>query len=189
VIEAGLKAVSAARRSILTPINLEDGRKTLDPKTKLAKKYGASLVALTIDGKGQCLTPRSGGQFEVRQTASTISSFTNTAFRRRICCSTRWCSRFLPGMEQHPQEAPSPRSKRVRLIKQNRPWCAHAPSASRTALFGLSPYTRQSAEQHGTCTTHWSTALDSAILHAAKIMPLSSIDETGNGTLPPVALR
>ena len=37
-------------------INLEDGRKTLDPKTKLAKKYGAALVALTIDEKGQADT-------------------------------------------------------------------------------------------------------------------------------------
>ena len=51
--------------SIINSINLEDGRKTLDPKTKLAKKYGAGLVALTIDEKGQADTAE--WKFEVAQ--------------------------------------------------------------------------------------------------------------------------
>ena len=54
VIEAALKLCSG--KTIINSINLEDGRKTLDPKTKLAKKYGAALVALTIDEKGQADT-------------------------------------------------------------------------------------------------------------------------------------
>ena len=54
VIEAGLKLCSG--KAIINSINLEDGRKTLDPKTILAKKYGAALVALTIDEKGQADT-------------------------------------------------------------------------------------------------------------------------------------
>src|SRR5262249_48912037 len=37
--------------------------KTLDPKTQLAKKYGAALVALTIDEKGQADTAQ--WKFEV----------------------------------------------------------------------------------------------------------------------------
>src|SRR5438874_1271661 len=54
VVEAGLKLCSG--KAIINSINLEDGRKTLDPKTRLAKKYGAALVALTIDEKGQADT-------------------------------------------------------------------------------------------------------------------------------------
>jgi 5-methyltetrahydrofolate--homocysteine methyltransferase len=54
VIEAALKLCSG--KTIINSINLEDGRKTLDPKTILAKKYGAALVALTIDEKGQADT-------------------------------------------------------------------------------------------------------------------------------------
>src|SRR5439155_6075461 len=54
VIEAGLKLCSG--KALINSINLEDGRKTPDPKTKLAKKYGAALVALTIDEKGQADT-------------------------------------------------------------------------------------------------------------------------------------
>src|SRR5262249_58478482 len=61
VIEAGLKLCSG--KAIINSINLEDGRKTLDPKTQLAKKYGAALVALTIDEKGQADTAQ--WKFEV----------------------------------------------------------------------------------------------------------------------------
>ena len=63
VIEAALKLCSG--KSIINCINLEDGRKTLDPKTILAKKYGAALVALTIDEKGQADTAE--WKFEVAE--------------------------------------------------------------------------------------------------------------------------
>ena len=45
-----------ADKAIINSINLEDGRKKLDIVDPLAKKYGAALVALTIDEKGQADT-------------------------------------------------------------------------------------------------------------------------------------
>jgi 5-methyltetrahydrofolate--homocysteine methyltransferase len=43
-------------RAIINSINLEDGGTNLDAVCKLAKKYGAAVVALTIDTDGMALT-------------------------------------------------------------------------------------------------------------------------------------
>jgi 5-methyltetrahydrofolate--homocysteine methyltransferase len=79
VIEAALKLCSG--KTMINSINLEDGRKTLDPKTKLAKKYGAGLVALTIDERKGRPTPPSGSSRS--PSGFTTSSSTNTRSIRR----------------------------------------------------------------------------------------------------------
>ncbi len=53
-IEACLKLYPG--RCIINSINLEDGGKTLDKVCRLAKKYGAAVVALTINVKGMAMT-------------------------------------------------------------------------------------------------------------------------------------
>ena len=53
-IEACLKLYPG--RSIINSINLEDGGKTLDKVCRLAKKYGAAVVALTINVEGMAMT-------------------------------------------------------------------------------------------------------------------------------------
>ena len=53
-IEACLKLYPG--RCIINSINLEDGGKTLDRVCRLAKKYGAAVVALTINVKGMAMT-------------------------------------------------------------------------------------------------------------------------------------
>ncbi len=53
-IEACLKIYPG--RCIINSINLEDGGKTLDKVCKLAKKYGAAVVALTISEQGMAMT-------------------------------------------------------------------------------------------------------------------------------------
>ncbi len=53
-IEACLKLYPG--RCIINSINLEDGGKTLDRICRLAKKYGAAVVALTINVKGMAMT-------------------------------------------------------------------------------------------------------------------------------------
>src|SRR6476660_7417190 len=65
----------------------------------------------------------------------------------------------------------------LRLIKQNLPGALTHVGLSNCS-FGLSPYTRQVLNS---VYLHYALGygLDSAILHAAKIMPLSSIDEAG----------
>lgn len=171
VIEAALKLCSG--KTILNSINLEDGRKTLDPKTKLAKKYGAGLVALTIDEKGQADTAE--WKFEVAKRIYDIVVHeygippTDLMFDPLVFPVST-------GQEQTRKSAIAT-FEAIRLIKQNLPGCLTHVGLSNCS-FGLSPYTRQvvnSVYLHHAIEY----GLDSAILHASKILPLNSIDEKG----------
>ncbi|MDD3591541.1 MAG: methionine synthase [Sulfurovum sp.] len=53
-MEEGLKCIGG--KPIINSVNLEDGEKKLDAICRLAKKYGAALVCLTIDEKGMAKT-------------------------------------------------------------------------------------------------------------------------------------
>jgi len=53
-MEEGLKCIGG--KPIINSVNLEDGEGKLDEVCQLAKKYGASLVCLTIDEKGMAKT-------------------------------------------------------------------------------------------------------------------------------------
>ncbi|WP_439629842.1 methionine synthase [Gemmata sp.] len=171
VIEAGLKLCSG--KAIINSINLEDGRKTLDPKTILAKKYGAGLVALTIDEKGQADTAE--WKFEVARRIYDIvvNEYgippTDLMFDPLVFPVST-------GMEQTRKSAIAT-FEAIKLIKQNLPGALTHVGLSNCS-FGLTPYTRQVLNS---MYLHYALdyGLDSAILHAAKIMPLSSIDDTG----------
>ena len=171
VIEAALKLCSG--KTIINSINLEDGRKTLDPKTKLAKKYGAALVALTIDEKGQADTAE--WKFEVAKRIYDIVVHeygippTDLLFDPLVFPVST-------GQEQTRKSAIAT-FEAIRLIKQNLPGALTHVGLSNCS-FGLSPYTRQVLNS---VYLHYALeyGLDSAILHAAKIMPLAAIDEEG----------
>jgi 5-methyltetrahydrofolate--homocysteine methyltransferase len=171
VIEAGLKLCSG--KALINSINLEDGRKTLDPKTILAKKYGASLVALTIDEKGQADT--AAWKFEVAQRIYDI-----VVHEYGIPPSDLLFDPLVfpvsTGQEQTRKSAIET-FEAIRLIKTNLPGALTHVGLSNCS-FGLNPYTRQVLNS---VYLHYALeyGLDSAILHAAKIMPLASIDPTG----------
>ncbi len=171
VIEAGLKLCSG--KALINSINLEDGRKTLDPKTILAKKYGASLVALTIDEKGQADT--SEWKFEVAKRIYDIVVHEYGIPPTDLMFDTLVFP-LSTGQEQTRKSAIAT-FEALRLIKQNLPGALTHLGLSNCS-FGLAPYTRQVLNS---MYLHYALeyGLDSAILHAAKIMPLASIDETG----------
>jgi 5-methyltetrahydrofolate--homocysteine methyltransferase len=171
VIEAGLKLCSG--KALINSINLEDGRKTLDPKTRLAKKYGASLVALTIDEKGQADTAE--WKFEVARRIYDI-----VVGEYGIPPSDLLFDPLVfpvsTGQEQTRKSA-TETFKAIKLIKENLPGALTHVGLSNCS-FGLSPYTRQVLNS---MYLHYALeyGLDSAILHAAKIMPLANIDDRG----------
>lgn len=171
VIEAALKLCSG--KTIINSINLEDGRKTLDPKTILAKKYGAALVALTIDEKGQADTAE--WKFEVARRIYDI-----VVNEYGIPPSDLMFDPLVfpvsTGQEQTRKSAVAT-FEAIRLIKQNLPGALTHVGLSNCS-FGLNPYTRQVLNS---VYLHYALeyGLDSAILHAAKIMPLASIDAKG----------
>jgi 5-methyltetrahydrofolate--homocysteine methyltransferase len=171
VIEAALKLCSG--KAIINSINLEDGRKTLDPKTKLAKKYGAGLVALTIDEKGQADTAE--WKFEVAKRMYDIVVHEYGIPPSDLMFDTLVFP-LSTGQEQTRKSAIAT-FESLRLIKQNLPGALTHLGLSNCS-FGLNPYTRQVLNS---VYLHYAIeyGLDSAILHAAKIMPLASIDEKG----------
>src|SRR5260370_22607410 len=54
VIEEGLKRIPG--KAIINSINLEDGEKRTSKVLPMAKRYGAAVIALTIDEQGMALT-------------------------------------------------------------------------------------------------------------------------------------
>lgn len=171
VIEAALKLCSG--KAIINSINLEDGRKTLDPKTILAKKYGAGLVALTIDEKGQADTAE--WKFDVAKRMYDIVVHEYGIPPSDLMFDTLVFP-LSTGQEQTRKSAIAT-FESIRLIKQNLPGALTHLGLSNCS-FGLNPYTRQVLNS---VYLHYALeyGLDSAILHAAKIMPLASIDEKG----------
>jgi 5-methyltetrahydrofolate--homocysteine methyltransferase len=171
VIEAALKLCSG--KSLINSINLEDGRKTLDPKTKLAKKYGAALVALTIDEKGQADTAQWKFQIAARIYDIVVNEYgippSDLLFDPLVFPVST-------GQEQTRKSAIET-FEAIKLIKKNLPGALTHVGLSNCS-FGLLPYTRQVLNS---VYLHYALeyGLDSAILHAAKIMPLASIDEKG----------
>jgi 5-methyltetrahydrofolate--homocysteine methyltransferase len=171
VIETSLKLCSG--KAIINSINLEDGRKKLDIVVPLAKKYGAALVALTIDEKGQADTAQ--WKFEVAKRIYDICVNeykvppTDLLFDPLVFPVST-------GQEQTRRSAIET-FESIRLIKQNLPGALTHVGLSNCS-FGLSPYTRQVLNS---VYLHYALeyGLDSAILHAAKIMPLARIDDTG----------
>lgn len=171
VIEAGLKCCSG--KAIINSINLEDGRRSLDPKVRLAKKYGAALVALTIDEKGQATTAQWKFDVAARIYDICVHEYgippSDLLFDPLVFPITT-------GQEETRKSAIHT-FEAIRLIKQHLPGALTHIGLSNCS-FGLSPYTRQVLNS---VYLHYALqyGLDSAILHAARIMPIAAIDEQG----------
>ena len=182
VIEAALKLCSG--KTIINSINLEDGRKTLDPENEAREEVrrGARCADHRREGPGR------HGRLEVRGRQADLRHR-----RQRIqdpayatCCSIRWYFRSPPARSR-PENPPSQPSRRSGASRRNCPGALTHVGLSNCS-FGLAPYTRQVLNS---VYLHYALeyGLDSAILHAAKIMPLASIDDEGQGTVPPAAFR
>jgi 5-methyltetrahydrofolate--homocysteine methyltransferase len=170
VIEASLKLMSG--KPIINSVNLEEGRHKFDKIVGLARKYGAALVCGCIDERGMARTADT--KFEVAERIYKICTEeyglppSDLLFDPLVLpVSTGQAEERRNGLET---------LEGIRRIKQ-------LPGALTTVglsnvSFGLSPYCRQVVNS---VFLHYGVeyGLDSAILHAAKILPLDRIDETG----------
>ncbi len=170
VIEESLKLVSG--KPIINSVNLEDGREKFDKIVGLARKYGAALVCGCIDERGMARTAQT--KFEV---ASRIYEICTKEYGLPPS-DLLFDPLVLPvstGQEEERRNGLET-LEGIRRIKE-------LPGALTTVglsnvSFGLSPYCRQVVNS---VFLHYGIeyGLDSAILHAAKIIPLAQIDETG----------
>lgn len=171
VIEEALKHY--AGRAIVNSINLEDGEERMKHVLPLCKKYGAAVIALTIDEDGMAKTREK--KFEIAERIIDLS--VNKYGMREEDLVFDTLTFTLGSGDGEFRKAGIETIEAIRLIKQAHPQCRTILGVSNIS-FGLNPHSR-----HVLNSVFLSYAieagLDMAIVHAAKIMPLHKIDERG----------
>lgn len=170
VIRAGLELLPG--RSVINSVNFEDGAgpgSRFQEMMTLAAEYGAAVVALTIDEEGQART----AEHKVRVAERLIDSITGTWGMQEsdiiVDCLT---FPIATGQEETRGDARET-IRAIRTVKQRHPHVLTTLGVSNVS-FGLNPAARivlNSVFLHE-CVA---AGLDSAIVHTARIVPMSQI--------------
>ncbi len=169
VIEEALKRI--AGKAIINSINLEDGEERMQKVCPLAKKYGAGLVALTIDEKGMAKTAA-----DKLAIAKRIHDLALTKFGIQPEDLFFDTLTFTLGSGDNEfRNAGKETLEAIRLVKKEMPTVRTLLGLSNIS-FGLDASARQilnsvfldEAIKHG---------LDAAIVNAQKIIPLHKIPQ------------
>lgn len=171
VLEAALK--HCAGRAIINSINFEDGPEKAAQILRLAKRYGAAVIALSIDEEGQAYS------FEKKVSiAKRIRDFAVDEHGLREDDLIFDALTFPLGAgSEDLRDSGIATLNAIREIKRIMPRAKTILGVSNSS-FGLSPVTRQVV--NSVFLHHAVEAgLDMAIVHASKIMPLYRLDETG----------
>ncbi|HMO36424.1 MAG TPA: homocysteine S-methyltransferase family protein, partial [Gemmatales bacterium] len=168
VMAEGLKYITG--KPFINSINLEEGRDKLDIVVPLAKKYGAALVALTIDETGQATT--CDWKFNVAKRIYDICvneygiEPTDLYFDPlTLPVSTGQTELFNAAVET---------LNSIKRIKAELPGAGTWLGLSNIS-FGLDPYVRQVVNSVF-LKLALDVGMDAAILNASKILPLNEID-------------
>jgi len=158
-------------RAIINSINLEDGGKNLDRICRLAKKYGAAVVALTITEEGMALTCE-----DKVAAAKRIHDLAVNAYGLRPQDILFDLLTFTVGSgDEKMRTAAIDTLEAIRRVKQELPGVGFTLGVSNIS-FGLRPAARKvlnSVFLHEAVEA----GLDTAIVDAAKIIPLATINE------------
>jgi 5-methyltetrahydrofolate--homocysteine methyltransferase len=169
VIEAALRL--APGKCIVNSVNLEDGEKRCDEVLSLCRKYGAAVVALTIDEEGMAKTcarkvavARRLYELATEKYGIEPGDILFDPLTFTICTGNEDDRRL--GLET---------LEAIRQIKQEMPEC-HTLLGVSNISFGV-----KSAVRHvlNSVFLHYAreAGLDAAIVHAAGIQPLYKIEE------------
>ncbi len=169
VMEEALKRI--AGKAIINSVNLEDGGERLRRVCKLAKKYGAGLVALTIDEKGMAKT-----KSEKLVIARRIHRIATQEYgvRPEDLFFDLLTFTLGSGSEEF-RTAAIETLEAIRALKKEIPK-AHTILGLSNSSFGLAPHARQVLNS---VFLHEAVAagLDAAIVHAKRILPLFKIEK------------
>jgi 5-methyltetrahydrofolate--homocysteine methyltransferase len=172
VIETGLQWIGG--KAILNSVNLEDGDAEgtrFDRFLKLAREYGASIVATCIDEEGQART----ADWKFRAAKAIHDRAVETyGIRPEDLIFDALALPLSTGLEESRRDGIET-LEGIKRIKTELPGVSAILGLSNIS-FGLNPAARHAlnsvflyeAIEHG---------LDAAIVHAARIMPLAKIDE------------
>ena len=172
VIEAGLECLGG--RSVVNSVNYEDGdgpQSRFARTTRIAVEHGAALIALTIDEQGQARTPEHKVAVAERLIADLTGHWGVRESDILIDCLT---FTIATGQEESRRDGVAT-IEAIRELKRRHPDVQTTLGLSNIS-FGLNPAARavlNSAFLHE-CVK---AGLDSAIVHAARILPISRIPE------------
>jgi 5-methyltetrahydrofolate--homocysteine methyltransferase len=169
VVDAGLRRLGG--RAVINSVNLEDGRRKADRLFALARQFGAALVALAIDERGQART--ADWKVEVCHRLAGIAVDEYGLSTSDLIFDTLTFP-LGSGQEELRRDGLAT-LEAIERVKAEIPGC-HTVLGVSNISFGLSPAARQTlnsvflhaAVQRG---------LDAAIVHPGKILPLHRIDE------------
>ena len=169
VVEKALAVIPG--RAIINSINLEDGEEKADALCRLARRYGAMFVALTIDEEGMAKT--ADRKLAVAKRIHDIVVHRHGMNPGDLIFDPLTFT--IGSGDEASRDAGVQTLLGIELIKKHMPGVRTILGLSNIS-FGLDPYPRQilnsvylaEARRHG---------LDSAIVHASKIIPLHKLDE------------
>lgn len=169
VVEKALQVIPG--RAIINSINLEDGEEKADALCRLAKRYGAMFVALTIDEEGMAKT--ADRKLAVAKRLHDIVVHRHGMQPGDLIFDPLTFT--IGSGDEASRDAGVQTLEGIRLIKQHIPGVRTILGLSNIS-FGLDPYPRQilnsvylaEARKYG---------LDAAIVHASKIIPTHKLDD------------
>ena len=169
VVEKALHVIPG--RAIINSINLEDGEGKADELSRLARRYGAMFVALTIDEDGMAKT----ADAKLRVAKRLYDIVVNRHGLNPGDLIFDPLTFTIGSGDEASRDAGVQTLKGIELIKKHLPGVRTILGLSNIS-FGLDPYPRQilnsvylaEAIKHG---------LDSAIVHASKIIPTHKLNE------------
>ncbi len=169
VIEKALQLIGG--KAIINSINLEDGEERINKVVPMCKKYGAAVIALTIDEKG--LAKTADAKLKI---AKRIYDLAVGKYKMRphdIIFDTLTFT--LGSGDEEFRRAGMETIEAIRLIKKELPGVKTILGVSNIS-FGLSQHMRHVLNS---VFLHYAieAGLDMAIVHASKIMPLYKIEE------------
>ncbi len=171
VIEEGLKRY--AGRAIINSINLEDGEERMSRVLPLCKKYGAAVVALTIDESGMAKSRQK--KFEVAERIHDLAISKYGMREEDLIFDTLTFT--LGSGDVEFRKSAIETIEAIRLIKKRFPKSYTLLGVSNVS-FGLNAHARHAL--NSVFLHHAIEAgLDLSIVNAQKIMPLYKIDERG----------
>lgn len=171
VIEAALEHY--AGRCVINSINLEDGEERISNVLPLAKKFGAAVIALTIDEEGMAKTANKKLEIALRIRNIAVNKY---GLREDDLIFDPLTFTLGSGDEEFRRSAIETLDA-IKLIKKEIPRSFTILGISNVS-FGLNPKARHAL--NSVFLYHAVKAgLDLAIVHASKIMPLNKIDEKG----------
>ena len=172
VLRAGLEKLGG--RAVLNSVNYEDGdgpESRFTRVTQLAAEHGAALIALTIDEEGQARTPEKKVEIAERLIADLTGNWGIHESDILIDCLT---FTICTGQEESRKDGVATIDA-IRELKRRHPDVQTTLGLSNIS-FGLNPAARTALNSVflDECVK---AGLDSAIVHAAKILPIARIPE------------